>query len=64
MFMVHEQGGIHIPHKADREYQRLKTHSAPSSQLKRPTVAFKAEMMHTADTPDHVTPYKQSDIIT
>jgi hypothetical protein len=34
MFMVHEQGGIHIPHKADRDCQRLKKDSAPSSQLK------------------------------
>jgi hypothetical protein len=35
MFMVHEQGGIHIPHKADRDCQRLKNDSAPLSQLKR-----------------------------
>jgi hypothetical protein len=35
MFMVHEEGDIHIPHKADRDCQRLKKDSAPSSQLKR-----------------------------
>jgi len=54
--MVHEQDGIHIPHKADRDCQRLKKDPAPWSQLKEARVAVKLEIMHTDHTTDNVTP--------